>query len=208
MEVVSILIALLGVTFSLIALVRTRVSEDRRRKLELATHLQEYYGGIRDWSEQVIEKLTDAVFLCELDPQRMEYGQFFERRRQMRADLSSLLDKGRLYMPNTNQDVVGLWKPGAYRGLRQAALSWLDHGYKLVERLNYERREPNKSIRQRTVDVKREFTSEIQDVLDIRKTSSEIRRLAKEIRSADTGNGTAEQGASADGQAAASLVCG
>ena len=191
MDVVSILTALLGVTLSLIALVRTRVSENRRRKLEVATHLQEYYGGIRNWGEQVIEKLTEAVFLCELDPQKMECGQFFERRRQMRADLSSLLDKGRFYLPNTNQDVVGLWKPGAYRGLRQAALSRLNCGYELVEALNYERHEPNKPIRQQIVDVKREFTSEIQDVLDIRKTSNEIRRLAEEIRSADTGNDTA-----------------
>ena len=82
-------------------------------------------------------------------------------------------------------------KPGAYRGLRQAALSWLNDGYEHVERLNCERSEPNKPIRQQIVDVKREFTSEIQDVLDIRKTYNEIRRLAKEIRSADTGNGTA-----------------
>ena len=188
MEIITQLIALLAVALSLIALVRTRVSEDRRRRLEVAAHLQEYYGGIRDWGERVIEKLTDAVFLCELDPQRMEDGQFFERRRQMRADLSSLLDKGRLYLPNTNQDVVGLWKPSAYRGLRQAALERLNRGYELVETLNYEMREPNRPIRQQLVDVKREFTSEIQDVLDIRKTSNEIRRLAKEIRSADMEN--------------------
>ena len=69
MEVISVLTALLALLVSLVALVRTRVSEARRWKLEVATHLQEYYGGIRVWGNQVIEKLTDAIFLCKLDPQ-------------------------------------------------------------------------------------------------------------------------------------------
>ncbi len=191
MNVISALIALLAVALSLVALVRTRVSEERRRKLEVAAHLREYYGGIRAWGERVIEKLTDAVYLCELDPQRMQPGEFFERRRQMRADLSSLLDKGRLYLPNTNEEVVGLWKPGAYRGLREAALDHLERGHALVESLDYEKQTPNLPKRQQIVDAKRGFTSEIQDVLDVRKTSNEVRRLANEIRSAATAKGAA-----------------
>ena len=180
-EVIRTLVSLLAVTVSFIALFRTRVSDGRRRKLEVATHLQEYYGDIRDWAEQVIEKLSYAVFLCELDPNKMGKGEFFERRHQMRADLSSLLDKGRLHLPNTNQEEVGIWKLGAYRGLRQSALDCLNGGYKLVESLDYVNHVPNKPVRQQLVDVKRDFTSEMQDVLDIRKTSNEIMRLAKGI---------------------------
>ena len=128
----------------------------------------------------------------------MQKGEFFERRHQMRTALSSLLDKGRLYLPNTNEEVVGLWKLGAYRGLRPAALHHLACGYKLVESLDYEKHEPNKAKRQQIVDIKREVTSEIQDLLNVRKTLNEVRRLPNEIRSADTGNGSAEQGATAD----------
>lgn len=189
-NLVACLIALVSATISFIALVRTRVSEEKRRKLEVAAHLQQYYSGVRAWSEQVIQKLTDAVFLCELDPERNQ-DEFFERRRQMRADLSALLDNGRLYLPNTHHEVVGLWKPGAYRGLRQNALNHVTRGYELVEELDHKKHEPNKPKRQQLIDVKRQFTSEIQDVLDIRKTLNEIRRLSKEIESADAGKGTA-----------------
>ena len=187
----SIGIALCALVLSYKAFVRAGVSEAKRRELEVATLVQEYYGGIRIWSEQVVEKLTAAIFLCELDPERMEHGQFFELRHQMRADLSSLLDKGRLYLPNTSEEVVGLGKPGAYRGLRQAVLNCLHRGYELVESLNYQKHEPNKSMRKQIVDVKREFTSEMQDVLDIRKISNDIRRLSNEIPSANVGNGMA-----------------
>ena len=179
-DVIRTLISLLAATVAFIALFRTRVFEDRRRKLEVAAHLQEHYGDIRDWAEQVIEKLSYAVFLCELDPNKMG-GEFFERRHQMRADLSSLLDKGRLYLPNTKQEEVGIWKPGAYRGLRQAALDCLNTDYQLVESLDYANHARNTPIRQQLVDVKQDFTSEMQDVLDIRRTSNEIMRLAKEI---------------------------
>ena len=138
MQEINTFISLLAVAISFYALIRTRMSENRRRQLEVEVHLQQYYSGVRNWAEQVIQKLTDAAFLCELDPQKMRDTEFFERRRQMRSDLSSLLDKGRLYLPNKNHEEVGLWKSGAYRGLRVAALDLLDRGYKLVESLDYE----------------------------------------------------------------------
>ena len=50
-EVISALISVLALAFSYFAFKRTRVSEDKRRKLEVATHLQEYYCGIRVWGE-------------------------------------------------------------------------------------------------------------------------------------------------------------
>ena len=207
-EAVPTLIALLAVTLSLIALVRNRVSEEqrrklevttlarnrvseeRRRRLEVTTLLQEYNSSIRAWGWQVIDKLTEAVSLCDLDPQKMKQGEFFEHRRQMLTDLSSLFDKGRLFFPNTDQDKVGLDKPSAFRGLRQQGLSLLNCAHELVKSLNYEEQEPNRPKRQKIVDVKREFTSEIQDALDIRKTADEIRRLAKEIPSANSVNRT------------------
>ena len=180
-DLIDTLLAVVALVISLVALIRTRVSEDRRRKLEVATHLQQYYGRIRVWAEEVIQKLSDAVFLCELDPERMDCGEFFKRRHQMRADLSSLLDQGRLYLPNTDQEKVGISKPSAYRGLRQAALNCVNDSYELVESLDYAKHDPNKQVRQELVDAKRKFTSEMQDLLDIRKTSSEIIRLAREI---------------------------
>ena len=133
----SLVVALVSVVIAFVALRRTRQSEEKRRKLEVAAHLNHYYGDAKKWAHCVIDKLTDAAFLCEHDPKRMKDGEFFKRLNDLRSELSALLDKGRLLFPNEKEKVIGLWKEGAYRGLRQEALDVAVSGYDLVRSIDY-----------------------------------------------------------------------
>lgn len=166
---------------SIIALVRTHQVEVKRRRLEVAGYLNEYYRGLREWADLVIDKLSDAAFLCDCDPQKMETGQFFERRNNLLSAVSSLLDRDRLYLPNTNENSVGQWKSSSYRGLRKPALSYLAKAFGLVKSLDYNNKENNKSLQQCIVDAKRNFTSELQAALDVRKITDEVGVRADEI---------------------------
>ena len=154
---------------------RTRQSEDKRRKLEVAAHLNHYYGDAKKWANCVIDKLTDAAFLCEHDPKRMKDGELFKRRNDLRSELSALVDKGRLLLPNEKEKVIGLWKEGAYRGLRQEALDVAVSGYELVTSIDYNDHGNNKPTREQLISCKRQFASVMQSVLDVRKTAAEVR---------------------------------
>ena len=181
MESAPILVALIAVAISLVSLMRTRGIEEKRRSIEVGTYVGTYYSEVRSWAGDVIDKMTDAVFLCDLDPKKMPEGRFFEIRHQLLADLSSLLDRGRLYIPNVDETVVGTWKQSAYRGLREDALNCLTEVFKFVKSINWEDQSQNKPKRREIVNQKREFTSQLQVFLDVRKIAREIKRLANEI---------------------------
>ena len=139
-EKILVAIALASAVIAAITLFHAILTDRRRRRLEVAMRLESYYRDARVWSDRVIEKMSEAIALSELDPGRMEDSEFFHRRQRMRAALSGLLDQGRLYLPNTDEGNVGMYKQPAYRGLRQTALDAIAESHRLVERLDYRHR--------------------------------------------------------------------
>lgn len=183
-DVLQISLSVISAIIALIALIRTRVSNAKQRKLQVASHVHGYFKTLHEWSDAVIADLTDAAFLCELDPKRLPEGEFFERRRGLRAKLSSLFDRGRLLLPNSDTTLIGLSKHPAYRGLRPPALDRLYEACELLDSIDYQERVPNLPKRQLLIDLKREFVSEMQEALDVRRTAELVRTLANEIRNA------------------------
>lgn len=183
-EQFTIVTALIALALSIISMIRTHISLKKEREIQITTRVHDYYENIRKWADETILELSKAAFLCDLDPQHMPDGEFFKKRHYVRTRLSSLLDQGRLFLPNSDQDIIGIWKEGAYRGLRQKALDCLANAYTLVEELDSNNQTPNKSKREEIIDEKREFVSEIQDILEVRLTTQEINRLEQEIRKA------------------------
>lgn len=180
-DIVDICLALATAIIAIVALFSTRRFDKERRKIEVGAHIHAYFRDMRNWAMLVIEKLTEAMILSELDPKKMRCGEFFEQRQQLRCDLSSLLDQGRLFLPNTSEKNIGLFKSEAYRGLRQESLDHLEKGYELVQSLDYKNQEPNRIKRQSIVDAKRDFTSELQGILEVRKTAVSVSGLVDEI---------------------------
>ena len=141
----------------------------------------EQYSELRKWSEEVIKIMTENSTFCELDPDRIEKGVLFDKYLKINNDLSFLLDKGRLFLPSTNEDEVGLNKPGAYRGLRQPALSKLAAFIELALQLNYLDQASNKELQRALNDKKCEFVAEVQTVLEVRNIETEFKELSIKI---------------------------
>ena len=62
--------------------------------LQYASLKEQYFAGLRAWSEQLADLLSEAVHLCDLDLARLHTGEFFERRHRLRFSVSSLIDQG------------------------------------------------------------------------------------------------------------------
>lgn len=111
-----------------------------------------------------------------------------ELKRSCRHRLSALIDRGRFFVPNYTPDEIGLHKPPAFRGVRHAALDYLVAAERVLSDAEPEYVEQFGSIRGTLVVIKREFVSEIQEILDPRSQNKAIADLITHSRgnTADT----------------------
>lgn len=148
---------------------------------------QKYFEDIKRWADELSDLLSDAIHLCELNPQRLmekDGDTVFDRRHRLRVRLSSLIDRGRWFFPNVRTtDDSG----GRFRGYRQEILNSLVASYREILDINY--LEPGKSdqVRERIVDQKKIFVLEVQRVLDPSGRQQEYTALTHVIGAAGSG---------------------
>jgi hypothetical protein len=182
-------IAIASAAISIIAVVITIVIDRRSHHLELSRAsveinmlLLEYYRDLRAWADEVIEVMSETGYLCDLDPKRATSIDFFGQRHSCLYRLSALLDRGRLFLPNIKEDQIGTSKPNAYKGLRQKALDLVSSAIEQLEKLSYVDQQTNLQVRKRFMDIKRDFTSELQALLDTRQQVADITRVRENAK--------------------------
>jgi len=170
LSAVNIMIAVLSVLIGAIAGYLTHrgvTSQERSRK-------QQYFSELRHWADEAVNMLSEAVHLCELDPTKCLEPSFYNRRHNLKAAFSSLIDRGRWFFPNLKSTDYGSWKAEAFSGFRHPVLDNLVYAYGAVRNMNYEDKEKNMFLKEPLVEVKKNFVSEIQRKLDPRKTQKEF----------------------------------
>jgi hypothetical protein len=144
------------------------------RRSENVKTLREYNNELRKWADMVVDTISVAGHLCDIDPKKDD--EFYGKRQSLLIQLSALIDKGRFFLPNKGIDKHGHHKPSAYKGFRSKALDHMVDCYGLVWQLDYSDYTKNKEKRTDIMNTKRDFVSAIQDRLDPRKFEKEIRR--------------------------------
>lgn len=149
-----------------------KLSERTVEHEELALILS-YTNSVRVWGDDVMETLSESIILCEIDPKRAR--NFFERRNDNRKAYFRLIDTGRWFFPNDNEDNYGQWKPRAYQGLTQDVIHSLKKSLDAVGELNYVEAANNYSLRQEIVNQKRNICSEIFLAINPKKVSAAVK---------------------------------
>jgi hypothetical protein len=94
-----------------------------------------------------------------------------------RVDLSSLIDRGRLLLPNEQEEKIDVHKPCAYRGLRHRSLDALMAAYRVLgDELAIDGFPDKKTA---LFQIRREFVSILQAIIEPRHVNREIARLRK-----------------------------
>jgi len=100
-------------------------------------------------------------------------GNEFEKRRfEVLADLSSGIDRGRMFFPNTHDGKLGLNKESAYQGHRHPVLDPLVWTYELLSKTSHSApgdASERKKVRDQAIDFKRDFVSKVQSEVDPRR---------------------------------------
>ncbi len=155
--------------------------EKLNQKIQYASLKQQYFVALLAWADQLSDLLSEAIHFSELDPARCPNDSFFEHRNKLRISISSMIDRGRWFFPNLHTEEVGNNKEKAFRGYRQEALNSLADAYNVITVLDYKDGAKNKPLRQKIVDAKRIFVSEIQDVLAPARRDKEFEEITKGI---------------------------
>jgi hypothetical protein len=77
-----------------------------------------------------------------------------------------MIDRGRWFFPNIEVDDHGADKELGYRGYRHELLDGLVSAYRCLQRLDYQKRENNKSLRNDLTAAKRHFVGQVQRVIE------------------------------------------
>lgn len=178
-DIFTVTVALLALLVSLASFVSSAQHQRKEREMQLSAYVENTVEALRDWSARTIHALSEAVFLCDIDPSRRDCGSIFEERRQSLEKISALWDEGRFYLPSTMRpDPAG----GPDAKVRVKALILLNNAYELVHELNYSDKGPNLMLRPKLVECKKEFVSELQELLDARLRKQLFDQFSKELK--------------------------
>jgi hypothetical protein len=134
----------------------------------------EWRRDLRDWANQAIDILSEATYVCgNLDEESAEYrsATFSCRHR-----LSSIIDRGRFFLPNIRTEEHGVDKPTAYRGYRHAVLDPLVAAERVLSLGDQGAFIDRKHA---LIAMKREFVSAIQQILDPEHHNQEVARMIR-----------------------------
>jgi hypothetical protein len=155
LDIMSLVVSIVSLIVSLVALSVSRYS---LRTAERGAR-NDVLAQVRAWGDQVVDILSDASSLCALDPNELAPGEFALRRADLISRASSLLDRGRLFFPNTARKTYGVAKPSAFQGLRPPILDLLFVAYKLTRSIDRTTRVKNDRCRLALIHLRRVFVS-------------------------------------------------
>jgi len=136
--------------------------------------LQQYLSELRTWSSTCLDALSQAVHMCELDPVQASEPSFFNRRHNSLVHLSSLIDQGRWFFPNAEPIDLDNSNPETDLSSKQRPLDDLVYAYSAVKKMSYKSRDDNTALKPLLVEIKRDFTSSVQTLLDPRKAHKQF----------------------------------
>jgi len=163
-SIIAVLLAYFGIRF-----------QERAR-------LQQYFGELRVWASNALDDLSEAAHLCLLDPALTKEPTFYNRRQSLLVKLSSRIDQGRLFFPNTQQLQTKQWQLTAVEQLHQRPLDALIYAYGAVKQMSYQDKVDNDHLWEPLIETKREFTSSTQLLLDPRQKGKQFDLAMKKTR--------------------------
>lgn len=173
--IVSLVSLLLSVYFS----IKTSRYTEITLKIESHAQQREYASAVREWGFEVIELLSDGLHL--LERQGKFSGDEVDRLLSVQWRVSSAIDRGRLFVPNSDPELAGVDKWVAYRGYRQPTLNILVGAYNLLREATTERLVRSEELFGTLWDLRKAFVSELQLIVDPREMIVELERIRSEV---------------------------
>ncbi|MGB7372735.1 hypothetical protein [Pontixanthobacter sp.] len=174
--------SVIAIVLSSIAFFKARKSDSQSRSLEfknaqlaeLQTKLahqswvDEYFRELTVWAAEIADQISQAIHYLDVDDDKA--------RRDILARLSSRIDTGRWYFPNSLEKGYGDEKEPAYRGFRQPLLDWVILAYDIFAG-NRVFSDPRGML----LTCQRQFVSAVQEHIDPRSRKDAILKVLSDF---------------------------
>ncbi|ABI78017.1 hypothetical protein HNE_0450 [Hyphomonas neptunium ATCC 15444] len=170
---------IIGVLSAIVALASALVSRGetaKQRKLQTERLRQSIDAASLEWGGVAIDTLARCGIFARTRHLHGNDAAFLAARTNMLIQLSTLVDRGRMFFPNIDPDGKGIEKEGAYRGSRPPILDVLMFAYHEIESLNREGGLPSDDCAAFIDDCRRLLVSELQAHLDPRRLDEIVER--------------------------------
>jgi hypothetical protein len=148
----------------------------RQEKRNAVAMKMAHDSDVISWSSDVVALIAATQEV--LVEKGVSYGEseFPMRRSTARAQLSALIDRGRLFFPNRPDGDYGMDKPAGFRGRRHRALDVLVKGYDLLDKAGASPG-PDRTVANALNDIRRDFMAEIFNAVDPVRRGEKIKEL-------------------------------
>jgi hypothetical protein len=163
-----------------VTLAQTRLASEQTQ-LAAGEQVSAWFEEFRAWASEAIDVLSEAVYECP--PELADVNETTAACvRRLRHRLSSLIDRGRLFLPNVEYPGVGQDKPAAYSGFRHEALDPLVAAERVLSGEADTSDFPSRT--KALIHTKRVFVTRVQEILQPRAQNEQIAALITRSRGA------------------------
>ncbi len=172
----EIIIGILSAIVALISALAARGETAKQRKLQTERLRQSIDAASLDWGGAAIDTLVRCAIFARTRHMHPNEPAFMAAKTNMMIQLSTLVDRGRMFFPNIDPDGRGIEKEGAYRGSRPPILDVVMFTYHEIEALSREGGLPSEDSGAFIDDCRRLLVSELQAHLDPRRLDEIVER--------------------------------
>ncbi len=149
---------------------------NRQEKRNAVAMKMAHDSDIIRWSDEVIALLAAAQEMVAEKGVSFGEAEYASRRSAVRAHLSALIDRGRLFFPNREDGEYGKEKEAGFQGRRHPALDTLVDAYSQIDRSGSSPG-PDREVVAGLTALRRKFMAEVFQAVDPVRRGEKLKEL-------------------------------
>ncbi len=179
---VGLIVTIASAVFALLGAIASHLETRRQEKIRVETLRMHVDGASLDWGNASIDLLGRMAMFARTRRAQANDQSFQQNKVNLLMQLSSLIERGRLFFPNIDPQKKGAEKEGAYRGTRPPILDALVFSYYELEVMTREAGPTGENTAAFFEECRRLLVSELQAHTDPRRRDMIVGRYDKQRR--------------------------
>lgn len=179
----SLVVTVASAVFAIIGAIASHLETRRQEKIRVETLRMHVDGASLDWGAAAIDALGRMAMFARTRRQQTNDQSFQTNKVNLMMQLSSLIERGRMFFPNIDPEKKGAQKEGAYRGSRPPILDALVFAYYELDAMSREEGPTGENSAAFIEECRRLLVSELQAHTDPRRRDMILGRYDKQRRS-------------------------
>lgn len=179
----TLVVTIVSAVFAVVGAIASHLETRRQEKIRVETLRMHIDGASLDWGSAAIDLMGRMEMFAKTRRQQANDQSFETNKINLLMQLSSLIERGRMFFPNIDPQKKGAQKEGAYRGHRPPILDAMVFAYYELEAMNRQEGPTGENSASFFQECRRLLVSELQAHTDPRRRDMILGRYDKQRRS-------------------------